>query len=143
MKLEMALSKIENLESSDDASNESKITLLEEELSQANGTIEQLSDQIDIMVSRQAEAELEMSMLENVSQTSEPASITSDEKAIFVEEIEQLRMELAAAKAEYANTSAKTPEMSEIQNELRQAVANSFELQMELEQTQDRLEKME
>ena len=143
MKLEMALSKIENLESSDDASNESKITLLEEELSQANGTIEQLSDQIDIMVSRQAEAELEMAMLENVSQTSEPASITSDEKAIFVEEIEQLRMELAAAKAEYANTSAKTPEMSEIQNELRQAVANSFELQMELEQTQDRLEKME
>ena len=33
--------------------------------------------------------------------------------------------------------------MSELQNELRQAVAESFELQMELEQTQDRLEKFE
>ena len=33
--------------------------------------------------------------------------------------------------------------MTELQEELRQAVAESFELQMELEQTQDRLQKFE
>ncbi len=143
MKLEMALSKIESLEGNEDTSNGPKIALLEEELAQANGTIDQLSSQIDNMVSKQAEAELELAMLENVSESSDPTSMTSDEKALFVEEIEQLRKELAAAKAEYANSSAKTPEMSDLQNELRQAVADSFELQMELEQTQDRLEKME
>ena len=143
MKLEMALSKIESLEGNEGTSNGPKIALLEEELAQANGTIDQLSSQIDNMVSKQAEAELELAMLENVSESSDPTSMTSDEKALFVEEIEQLRKELAAAKAEYANSSAKTPEMSDLQNELRQAVADSFELQMELEQTQDRLEKME
>ena len=47
------------------------------------------------------------------------------------------------AKEEYANSSSRAPEMTELQEELRQAVAESFELQMELEQTQDRLQKFE
>ena len=33
--------------------------------------------------------------------------------------------------------------MARLQDELRQAVADSFELQMELEQTQERIRKME
>ena len=143
MKLEMALSKIEDMEGMQNLPNEPKIALLEEELSLANSTIDQLNSQIENMISKQAEAELEMAMLENASRVSAPDSISADEKAMFIEEIESLRNELAAAKKEYSQTSAKSPEMANLQDELRQAVADSFELQMELEQTQERLKKME
>ena len=143
MKLEMALSKIEDMEGMQNSTNEPKIALLEEELSTANSTIDQLNSQIENMISKQAEAELELAMLENASSVSAPGSITADEKAIFIEEIESLRNELAAAKREYSQTSAKSPGMANLQDELRQAVADSFELQMELEQTQERLKKME
>ncbi len=143
MKLEMALSKIEDMEGMQDFPNEPKIALLEEELSSANSTIDQLNSQIENMISKQAEAELELAMLENASGVSAPGSISADEKAMFIEEIESLRNELAAAKKEYSQTSAKSPEMANLQDELRQAVADSFELQMELEQTQERLKKME
>ena len=95
------------------------------------------------MVSKQAEAELELAMLENASSLFDPSSISADEKALFIEEIESLRNELRAAKNEYSQSSARTPEMANLQDELRQAVADSFELQMELEQTQERLKKME
>jgi chromosome segregation ATPase len=143
MKLEMALSKIEDMEGIENSPNDPKIASLEEELSLANSTIEQLNSQIENMISKQAEAELEMAMLENASGVSTPDSISADEKAMFIEEIESLRNELAAAKKEYSQTSAKSPEMASLQDELRQAVADSFELQMELEQTQERLKKME
>jgi len=143
MKLEMALSKIEDMEGMPNSPDEPKIALLEEELSTANSTIDQLNSQIENMISKQAEAELELAMLENASGVSAPGSISADEKALFIEEIESLRNELAAAKKEYSQTSAKSPEMANLQDELRQAVADSFELQMELEQTQERLKKME
>ena len=143
MKLEMALSKIEDMEGMQNSTNEPKIALLEEELSSANSTIDQLNSQIENMISKQAEAELEMAMLENASGVSAPGSISADEKAMFIEEIESLRNELESAKKEYSQTSAKSSEMTNLQDELRQAVADSFELQMELEQAQERLKKME
>jgi len=143
MKLEMALSKIEDMEGTQNLPDNPKIASLEDELSLANATIDQLNSQIENMVSKQAEAELELAMLENASSLSEPSSISADEKALFIEEIESLRNELKAAKIEYSQSSARTPEMANLQDELRQAVADSFELQMELEQTQERLKKME
>jgi chromosome segregation protein len=143
MKLEMALSKIEDMEGTQNFPDNPKIASLEDELTLANATIDQLNSQIENMVSKQAEAELELAMLENASSISEPSSISADEKALFIEEIESLRNELIAAKKEYSQSSARTPEMANLQDELRQAVADSFELQMELEQTQERLKKME
>ena len=95
------------------------------------------------MISKQAEAELELAMLENASAPAEDEGMSIDEKAIFIEEINALKEELKEAKEEYASTSTRAPEMTELQEELRQAVAESFQLQMELEQTQDRLKRFE
>ena len=142
MKLEMALAKIEQMEGKQFSPNDANVDLLEQELTQANQTIEELNNQIENMISKQAEAELELAMLENAAPPAQNEEMTIDEKAIFVEEINALKEELAAAKEEYANSSSRAPEMTELQEELRQAVAESFELQMELEQTQDRLQKV-
>lgn len=143
MKLEMALAKIEQMEGRQFSPNDANVDLLEQELTQANQTIEELNNQLEDMISKQAEAELELAMLENSAAPTQKDGITIDEKAIFIEEINALREELKAAKEEYANTSSRAPEMTELQEELRRAVAESFELQMELEQTQDRLRKFE
>ena len=58
-------------------------------------------------------------------------------------EIDTLRTELDQAKGETFSNSPEGAEISQIQDELRNAVAQSFELQMELEQTQARMKEME
>ena len=143
MKLEMALSKIEQMEGQKVAPNDANYDLLEEQLTQANLTINDLNEQIEGMISKQAEAELELAMLENASIPDEKETISSEEKALFIDEINSLKQELKAAKDDFAKTSARSPEMSALQEELRLAVAESFELQMELEQTKLRLNEFE
>ena len=143
MKLEMALAKIEQMEGNPILPDDSDMISLEKELTQANLTIEELRSQIENMISKQAEAELELAMLENASLPPTDKGLSVDEKAVFVSEIEALKEELRKAKEEFSQTSSRSPEMTELQEELRQAVAESFELQMELEQTQDRLKKFE
>ena len=95
------------------------------------------------MIAKQAEAELELAMLENTSTGIPNDGLSIDEKTSFLNEINALKSEIEAAKKEYSNTSSRTPEMARLQDELGQAVADSFELQMELEQTQERIRKME
>jgi len=143
MKLEMALAKIEQMEGNQILPDDSDMISLEKELTQANLTIEELRSQIENMISKQAEAELELAMLENASLPPIDKGLSVEEKALFVGEIEALKEELRKAKEEFSQTSSRSPEMTELQEELRQAVAESFELQMELEQTQDRLKKFE
>ena len=143
MKLEMALAKIEQMEDNQILPDDSDMISLEKELTQANLTIEELRSQIENMISKQAEAELELAMLENASLPPTDKGLSVDEKAVFIGEIEALKEELKKAKEEFSQTSSRSPEMTELQEELRQAVAESFELQMELEQTQDRLKKFE
>ncbi len=143
MKLELALSKIEKMESVPKTSNNSDIELLQQELAQANSTIDELNSQIESMISKQAEAELELAMLEN-SPTLEPDPINSDDQhAILLQEINTLKEELESAKLEYNQRSSKSPDIASLQEELKTAIADSFELQMQLELTQSRLNKME
>jgi len=143
MKLELALSKIEKMESAPKTSNNSDIELLQQELAQANSTIDELNSQIESMISKQAEAELELAMLEN-SPTLEPDPINSDDQhAILLQEINTLKEELKSAKLEYNQRSSKSPDIASLQEELKTAIADSFELQMQLELTQSRLKKME
>ena len=143
MKLELALSKIEKMESAPKTSNNSDIELLQQELAQANSTIDELNSQIESMISKQAEAELELAMLEN-SPTLEPDPINSDDQhAILLQEINTLKEELESAKLEYNQRSSKSPDIASLQEELKTAIADSFELQMQLELTQSRLKKME
>lgn len=143
MKLEMALAKIEQMEDNQVSSSDSNLDLLEEELAQANLTIDELRSQIENMISKQAEAELELAMLENSSNFGANEGLSNAEKALFVEEINKLKEELKAAKEEFSDTSSRSPEMAQIREELRQAVAESLELQMELEQTKERLKRSE
>jgi chromosome segregation ATPase len=142
MKLEMALAKIEQMDGQFGSADSPKLALLENELDQANSTINELNQQIESMISRQAEAELNLAMIENSVTPDSSSSMSSDEKAAFAGEIDALREELKKAKENTASSS-RSPEMEALQDELRQAVAESFELQMELEQTQARIKQME
>ena len=142
MKLEIALAKIEQMEGETIVADEPRLSILENELAQANLTINELNQQIEAMISRQAEAELDLAMIENLPKPDQTTGLSSDERASFIEEIKVLRDDLNKAKEE-AMSNSRSPDMLALQNELRQAVAESFELQMELEQTQTRLKKME
>ena len=142
MKLEMALAKIEQMDGQFGSADSPKLALLENELDQANSTINELNQQIESMISRQAEAELNLAMIENSVTPDSSQGMSSDEKAAFADEINALRDELKKAKEDTASNS-RSPEMAALQDELRQAVAESFELQMELEQTQARIKQME
>ena len=142
MKLEMALAKIEQMDGQFGSADSPKLALLENELDQANSTINELNQQIESMISRQAEAELNLAMIENSVTPGSSQVMSSDEKAAFADEINALRDELKKAKEDTASNS-RSPEMAALQDELRQAVAESFELQMELEQTQARIKQME
>ena len=142
MKLEMALAKIEQMDGQIGSADSPKLALLENELDQANTTINELNQQIESMISRQAEAELNLAMIENSVTPDASQGMSSDEKAAFANEINALRDELKKAKEDTASNS-RSPEMAVLQDELRQAVAESFELQMELEQTQARIKQME
>ena len=142
MKLEMALAKIEQMDGQFGSADSPKLALLENELDQANSTINELNQQIESMISKQAEAELNLAMIENSVTPDSSQGMSSDEKAAFADEINALRDELKKAKEDTASNS-RSPEMAALQDELRQAVAESFELQMELEQTQARIKQME
>ena len=142
MKLEMALAKIEQMDGQFGSADSPKLALLENELDQANTTINELNQQIESMISKQAEAELNLAMIENSVTPDSSQGMSSDEKAAFADEINALRDELKKAKEDTASNS-RSPEMAALQDELRQAVAESFELQMELEQTQARIKQME
>ncbi len=143
MKLEMALAKIEQMEVKNDPANSADVDSLEQDLALANDTIDQLNAQIENMISKQAESELELAMLENASIPQEDGELSNDEKTFLMNEINALREELQAAKEESSQTPNRSSDMIELQEELRQAVADSFELQLQLEQTQKRMRKME
>ena len=66
MKLEIALARIEQMEGQQKIPDDLNVAVVEE-LAKANQTIDQLNDQIESMIARQAEAELELAMLENTS----------------------------------------------------------------------------
>ena len=142
MKLEMALAKMEQMEGKTLVAEEPRLSSLENELTQANSTINELNLQIEAMISRQAEAELDLAMIENSAKPDQTIGLSSDEKASLIEEIKVLREDLKKAKEE-AMSNSRSPDMLALQDELRQAVAESFELQMELEQTQARLKQLE
>ena len=84
MKLEMALAKIEQMEGQPNIPDDLKIVSVEEELAQANQTIDQLNDQIESMIAKQAEAELELAMLENTSTGIPNDGLSIDEKTSFL-----------------------------------------------------------
>ncbi len=140
-KLEIALSKVRELEQRKSARPE-VIMELEQDLALSNNTISELNAQIEAMIARQAEAELELAMHEETEQKP-PAPLSSVEKSLFEDEIASLKSELNNLRAEMRPQGNSDSQMQDLQEQLRNALADSFELEMELEQTQNRLNEME
>jgi chromosome segregation ATPase len=120
----------------------------EMELVLAKETINSLTESLDARDRAQYELEQKLSFaFERIDalQQGSPASSADhmEEIAGLQMEIDTLRAELDQAKGETFSNSSEGAEISQIQDELRNAVAQSFELQMELEQTQARMKEME
>ena len=86
------------------------------------------------MIAQQAENELKLAMNELPQPSKEEWSLLEDE-------IIRLKEELSTARAE--STSSDNTDMEKMQEELRMAISDSFELQVELEETQQRLSEMQ
>ena len=145
MKLEMALAQLSAMETAESPSSSDPQILeeLEQEITRSNSTINDLNQQIENMIARQAETELEMAMLENSSIQSQKDNPDTQENKAIQKELESLKEELSMARKISSESTSRGPEMNLLQDQLRDAVAESFELQMELEQTRDRLSNLE
>ena len=147
LQLENAIAQIDNLPT--DQPNFSDAEL---ELTMAQQAIEELTKSLDSRDRDKADLTNQLnSAMEKIalleanrpSPAQQPSMDQLEEIAGLQMEIDLLRAELNLAREDSAPPSAQNEDLSEIQEELRNAVAESFELQMELEQTQVRLSEME
>jgi chromosome segregation ATPase len=122
----------------------------EMELIMAKETIDSLTESLNSKDLAQSELQekLEIAFQRiNALQAGQPAVPDStdqmEEIAGLQMEIDTLRAELEQARGETFSNSPEGAEITQIQDELRNAVAQSFELQMELEQTHARMKEME
>jgi len=144
-KLENALAQISRMEQGGDSSSDAEMELI-----LAKETINSLTESLDKRESAQYELEQKLKLaFDRIDSLQKPRSepVASmdqmEEIAGLQMEIDTLRAELDQAKGETFSNSPEGAEISQIQDELRNAVAQSFELQMELEQTQARMKEME
>ena len=126
--------------------SDSGISDAELELAIAQEAVKELTKSLDdrSLAVNQLTQELN-NALERIEVLSQNADSSSglEEVAGLQMEIETLRAELDQAKRESFSNPQESTEMAQIQEELRNAVAQSFELQMELEQTQAKLSEMD
>jgi chromosome segregation ATPase len=143
--LKTALSRISQMEQGDDAFSDADM-----ELVMAKETINSLTESLNARETAQYELEQKLKLaFDRIDSLQKPQSDTvpsidhMEEIAGLQMEIDSLRAELVQAKGETFSDSPEGAEIAQIQDELRNAVAQSFELQMELEQTQARMKEME
>ena len=111
-----------------------KIQLLEKDQNLADLEV-QLTDSVAELAEREAELELIRAMTETTSQDSNESEIIKDLQL----ELSNLKSELASAKLA---DSTKEPN-DDLKSQLEEAIADSFELQAQLEETQKRLAILE
>jgi chromosome segregation ATPase len=145
--LEKAIEQIDMLSTDD-----TPITAVEMELTMAQQTIDELSDSLNQrdLENKEMSAKLDQAFAQIDSlRAGAPVPANSnldqlEEIAGLQMEIDTLRDELNQARSEpFVPSTSQDVDMQEIQDELRNAVAESFELQMELEQTQLQMQEME
>ena len=145
--LEKAIEQIDML-----STDASPITAVEMELTMAQQTIDELSDSLNQrdLEKKEMSAKLDQAFAQ-IDSLRAGGSVPANSDLDQLEEIAGLQMEIDTLRAEL-NQAMSEPlvpsalqdgDMKEIQDELRNAVAESFELQMELEQTQLQMQEME
>ncbi len=148
-KLNLAFERIENLQETvpapvpDSSAGDLELTMAQQTIQVLNQSLDE-KDQANMALSQKLE---EATGRIEILEMTKPADSSVDhleEIAGLQMEIDTLRSELIRAKEEVSVASPQPDlEMSQIQEELSNAVAESFELQMELEQTQLQIQEME
>jgi chromosome segregation ATPase len=138
-------------------SKDKRLNELEEELSNAIVEMTEkeaeleiaagIQEDMEILANKLANAERSLADI-NANQIEEPKdppvpSISASERDVLEAEISQLKKELLAARTETPSTSQDNKILVELQQQLQDAVAESVEMQTELEETKSRLSLME
>ena len=138
-------------------SKDKRLTELEEELSNAIVEMTEkeaeleiaagIQEDMEILTNKLADAEKSLAEIDRnqvvePKETVEP-SISDSERELLEDEINQLKSELLAAKTESPTATQDDKILAELQQQLQDAVAESVEIQTELEETRTRLSFME
>lgn len=117
---------------------------LEEEIRNKNSNLSDLKKQLDMAIEELALKESELEILQAAKpQASSDFTSDSEEISMLNQEIASLKDSLAKAKTDAAQTKPDPSEISSMQEQLQNAVADGLELQAELEETRKRMEGME
>lgn len=117
---------------------------LEEEIRNKNSNLSDLKKQLDMAIEELALKESELEILQAAKpQASKDLSTDSEEITKLTQEVANLKDSLAKAKTDAAQTKPDPTELSSMQEQLQNAVADGLELQAELEETRKRMEGME
>ncbi|NBU85766.1 MAG: hypothetical protein EBS13_00290, partial [Verrucomicrobia bacterium] len=117
---------------------------LEEEIRNKNSNLSDLKKQLDMAIEELALKESELEILQAAKpQASNDLTTDSEEITMLNQEIASLKDSLAKAKTDAAQTKPDPSEISSMQEQLQNAVADGLELQAELEETRKRMQGME
>ena len=133
-------------------SKDKKLKELEDELSNAIVEMTEKEAELEMAASMQQEMEILANKLKDAEQKLEGLSednktkensLPDAEKELLLAEIDKLKVELASAKSTAPSTENRDQNINDLQKQLQDAVAESMEMQTELEDTKSRLEAME
>ena len=117
---------------------------LKEEIRNKNSNLSDLKKQLDMAIEELALKESELEILQaTIPQSREAVPNESEEITMLTQEIASLKDSLAKAKTDAAQSKPDLSEISSMQEQLQNAVADGLELQAELEETRKRMQGME
>ena len=143
-----AMGKLDGVESSinqtNEASSDDDLTPLIEALEEKETVVGQLKEQLSRAIEELSQKEAELEMAKEVDQIVPPSDASSDQEILALQnEIGDLRKLLEQAKQEAKLGTEGQVGMNALQMQLQDAVAESLEMQAELEETKQRLSQME
>jgi chromosome segregation ATPase len=117
---------------------------LKEEIKSKNLNLSDLKKQLDLAIEELALKESELEILQATkAQPTKDFTTDSEEITKLTQEIANLKDSLAKAKTNAAQSKPDPSEISSMQEQLQNAVADGLELQAELEETRKRMQGME
>jgi chromosome segregation ATPase len=143
-----AMGKLDGVESSinktTEASSDGDLTPLREALEEKEIVVGQLKEQLSQAIEELSQKEAELELAKEMDQIVSPNDASSGQEILALQnEIGDLRKLLEQAKQEAKLGSEGQLGMNALQMQLQDAVAESLEMQAELEETKQRLSQME
>ena len=115
---------------------------LKEEIRNKNSNLSDLKKQLDMAIEELALKESELEILQaTIPQPRDAVPNESEEITMLTQEIASLKDSLANAKTDAAQSKPDPSEISSLQEQLQNAVADGLELQAELEETRKRIRR--